>query len=192
MRQFEPIRIHTTDMRIENGVKLDYFNWMYDMMCEGRFSNDISYRKLFEFLHDAEFTYFIPHDENRAEDGVYLRWRYCVRHGRESMERYLEGPCSVLEMMIALAMRCEHIMADASKGDRTAQWFWGMVNNLGLGSMSDSNYNEWHVNDIVTRFLDRDYEPNGKGGLFTIRGWNRDAREAEIWHQLTAYLNTLG
>ena len=178
-------------MRIEEKVKKDYFNWMYDMMCEGRFAPEISYRNLFEFLHEVEFIYSVPHDENRASDGISLRYKYCCANECEDLERYLTGPCSVLEMMVAMSIRIEHLMASTSKGDRTAQWFWGMIANLGLGSMCDSNYNEWLVNDAITRFLNREYDRNGKGGLFTIKGWNRDARDAEIWHQLMAYLNTL-
>ena len=161
------------------------------MLCEGRFSPEISYRNLFEFLHEAEFIYSVPHDENRASDGISLRYKYCCTNECEDLEGYLTGPCSVLEMMVAMSIRIEHLMASTSKGDRTAQWFWGMIANLGLGSMCDSNYNEWLVNDAITRFLNREYDRNGKGGLFTIKGWNRDARDAEIWHQLMAYLNTL-
>lgn len=179
-------------MRLKDRVKSDYFEWMYDLMCQGRFANGISYRLLFAYLHDTEFTYFVPHDENRAEDGIALRYRFCLYHDCENLEYCLDGPCSVLEMMVALAIRCEErIMADPAKGDRTAQWFWGMVNSLGLSSMTDYNFNEWLVNDIITRFLNREYEPDGKGSLFTIKRWNRDARDAEIWHQLMAYLNTL-
>ena len=39
---------------------------------------------------------------------------------------YLDNKtCSVLEMMIALAIRCEeHIMDDPDVGNRTGQWFW--------------------------------------------------------------------
>lgn len=179
-------------MRIEDKVKSEYFEWMYDLMCEGRFAKSITYRQLFTFLHDVEFTYFVPHDENRAVDGVALRYRFCLLHDCEDLEQYLDGPCSVLEMMVALAIRCEErIMSDPEKGDRTSQWFWEMINSLGLGSMCDYSFNEWLVSDVIGRFLSREYEPNGKGGLFTIRGWNRDARDAEIWHQLMAYLNTI-
>lgn len=179
-------------MRIENKVKSDYFEWIYNLMCEGRFAKTITYRQLFTFLHDVEFVYFVPHDENRAQDGIDLRYRYCVLHNCEDLECYLDGPCSVLEMMVALAIRCEErIMCDPEKGDRTAQWFWSMITSLGLSSMNDTNYNEWLVNDVITRFLNRDYDANGKGGLFTIKRWNRDARTVEIWHQLMAYLNIL-
>lgn len=179
-------------MRIEDRVRSDYFEWMYNLMCDGRFAKTITYRQLFNFLHDVEFTYFVPHDENRADDGIALRYRFCSIHGCEEYEYCLDGPCSILEMMVALAIRCEErIMCDPDKGDRTTQWFWSMLTSLGLSSMSDYNYNEWLVNDIITRFLNREYAPNGKGGLFTIRRWDRDARDAEIWHQLLAYCNDL-
>lgn len=179
-------------MRIEDQVRSDYFEWMYELMCGGRFDESITYRKLFTFLHDAEFIFFVPHDENRAEDGIALRYRYCLHNYCTDLEYCLDGPCSVLEMMVALAIRCEErIMSDPAYGDRTAQWFWGMINNLGLGGQTDYNFNEWLVNDVIGRFLHREYEPDGKGGLFTIRRWNRDAREAEIYHQLLAYCNTI-
>lgn len=179
-------------MRTEERIKLDYFEWMHDLVCNGYFAKSITYRKLLTFLHDTEFVYFVPYDENRAAEGVALRYRYCLLHDCEDMEGYLTGPCSVLEMMVALSIRCEeNLMVDPDIGDRTCQWFWGMITNLGLGSMSDNNFNEWLVNDVITRFLERDYEPDGRGGLFTVKNWNRDMRTAEIWHQLMAYINSI-
>jgi hypothetical protein len=179
-------------MRIEDQINSDYFEWMYDLVCEGRFAKTITYRKLLTFLHDTEFVYFVPYDENRAAEGIGLRYRFCLLHDCEDMECYLRGPCSVLEMIIALAIRCEeNLMVNPDMGDRTGQWFWGMITNMGLGSMNDVNFNEWLVNDVVTRFLNREYEPDGQGGLFTVKGWNRDMRTAEIWHQLMAFINTM-
>lgn len=170
-----------------------YFDWMYDMMCRGRYSKDISYRKLFSYLYDAEFVYLISMDANRAEDGIDLRYRFPhERAGVEDVERYLSGPCSVLEMLVALSIRCEeNIMDDPRFGDRTGQWFWGMINNLGLGAMNDDRFNLNMVEDIVEKFLDRDYEPDGTGGLFTIRNCDRDLRTMEIWHQLCYFLDTI-
>ncbi len=179
-------------MRTEDRIKSDYFEWMYELVCGDRFAKSVSYRQLLTFLHDTEFVYFVPYDENRAAEGIALRYRFCLLHDCEHMEHYLTGPCSVLEMMIALALRCEEtIMDDPEKGDRTGQWFWSMIANLGLGSMNDTNFNEWLVNDVIARFLNREYEPDGRGGLFTVRNWNRDMRTAEIWHQLMAYINSM-
>ena len=179
-------------MRIEDRVNSDYFEWMYELVCGTRFAKTVSYRKLLTFLHDVEFVYFVPYDENRAEEGITLRYRFCLYHDCLELEHYLSGPCSVLEMILALAIRCEEsIMSDPDIGDRTAQWFWEMITNMGLGAMHDYNYNEWLVNDVVTRFLNREYEPDGRGGLFIVKGWDRDMRTAEIWHQLMAYINTI-
>ena len=49
-----------------------YFNWLYDMMCGNRFSEGISYKKLFEQLHERDFIWSIKNDDNRASDGTVL------------------------------------------------------------------------------------------------------------------------
>ncbi len=177
-------------------INEEYFNWLYDLVCDRRYSRSHSYRKLLTRLHNTRFTYLIPRDQNRADDGKNLRYRYAIHNGYEDMVDYvlddLSGPCSVLEMMVALSIRCEeNIMDDPSVGDRTGQWFWNMIVNLGLGSMLDNNYDEDLVDDILERFLKRKYEPDGRGGLFTIRGCTRDLRRVEIWYQLCWYLDTI-
>ena len=179
-------------MRIEDRIKSDYFEWMCDLVCDDyERASQYSYRRLLMTLHDTEFTYFVQYDENRAEDGIALRYQYCVRHDCEHLEWCLDGPCSVLEMMLALAIRCEYYMDNPGIGDRTSQWFWGMITTMGLGAMYDGNFNERLVDDILVRFLNREYEPDGRGGLFRVKNWDRDMRVAEIWHQLLAYINTI-
>ena len=175
--------------RIDN----DYFEWLSDIVCRNRFSDRVSYKKLLRRLHQIEFRYSIAHDANRAEDGIDLRYRFAYDYpGIEDAERYLGGPCSILEMMVALAIRCEEtIMDDPRYGNRTGQWFWGMVVNLGLGSMSDGQYNEQRVNEAIEQFLDREYSPDGRGGLFTVRNARRDLRDVEIWVQLLWYLDKI-
>lgn len=145
-------------------------------------------------LHATEFVYSIAMDENRAFDGIGLRRRFALSQDCEDMTDYLDGPCSVLEMMIALSVRCEeNIMDDPQIGDRTGQWFWGMIVNLGLGSMTDGKYDKRYVEDVLERFLNRDYDPDGRGGLFTVRNTRRDLRDVEIWYQMCWYLdNFLG
>lgn len=166
----------------------EYFEWMFDLVCEGRYARGISFRKLLRYLHDVEFTYIIPNDSNRAEDGIDLRRRF-------SYETYILGrddPCSVLEMLIALSIRCEEsIMDDPRIGDRTSQWFWRMITNLGLSSMTDDRFDERIVDNVIDRFLNREYEPDGRGGLFTVRYCDYDLRDVEIWIQLGWYLNSI-
>lgn len=171
-----------------------YFDWMYQLVSnDERYSSHLSYRKLLYLLHDTEFTYSIEMDGNRYEDGVDLRYRFGYKHGVSSAEiaDCLDNrPCSVLEMMIALSIRLEeHIMDDPDIGDRTGQWFWDMIVNLGLGSMDDSKFRKDEALEIVQRFLDREYERNGKGGLFTVNHCRYDLRDIEIWYQACWYLN---
>ena len=173
-------------------INNDYFEWLCDLINVGRFSTHISYRRLLMHLHDVEFTWFVPYDDNRADDGIQLRRRYSLSQNDMSLSGYIHGPCSVLEMMIALAIRCEEtIMDDALMGDRTGQWFWGMINNLGLSPMTDSKYDGRYVDEVVYRLLNREYEPDGRGGLFTVRDYPRDMRTVEIWRQLSWYLGSI-
>lgn len=180
-------------MTLRDEISNDYFEWMSNLVCEDRYAKSISYRKLLMHLHSTEFTYRIRRDENRADDGVALRYRFADEYaGIENAERYLEGPCSILEMMVALSIRCEeNIMDDPRVGDRTGQWFWGMLTNLGLGSMTDDRFDRRYTQDILDRFLNRKYERDGKGGLFRIRNCERDMRTAEIWYQLCWYLDSI-
>lgn len=172
-------------------LKERYFEWMYDTVCNRRFSKGNSYRKLLIHLHDIAFTWLIPKDANRAEDGKDLRWRFAYKNGLDIYDE-LDGPCSVLELLIALSIRCEEsIMDDPSVGDRTGQWFWMMVTNLGLGSMTDRRFDQDYVDEVISRFLDREYAPDGRGGLFTVKDSGCDMRDVELWTQTMWFLDTI-
>lgn len=178
---------------IHNVIENEYFDWLYAKACGNRYSEQVSYKKLLMYLNGKTFRYRILKDRNRAEDGIFLRQRFAYDCDTiEDADLYLTDPCSVLEMMLALAIRCEEtIMDDFERGDRTTQWFWGMVTNLGLGSMTDDQFDKKLVDDIIERFLDRDYSPDGKGGLFHIRNCDADLRDVEIWTQLLWYLDSI-
>lgn len=177
----------------ENELNNRYFDWMCRLVLERRYSKGHSYHKLLRFLHSIEFSYIIPMDGNREADGIDLRYRFGYENSYKDsvIATYLDNrPCSVLEMMIALAIRCEeNIMDDPDVGDRTGLWFWGMIDNLGLKGMNDINYDEQYTNKIIKRFLSRNYKRNGEGGLFTVKKSGRDLRNVEIWYQMCWYLD---
>lgn len=169
-----------------------YFEWMYNLVCNDKYVSGLSYRKLLSHLNDIEFTYIIERDENRAADGIEFRYQfgYDCGYPDDQIEKYIDNrPCSVLEMMVSLAFIIEQsYMDDYYYGNRTGQWFWNMLVNLGLGTMNDNKYDPAYVDYVIDRFLNREYRRNGEGGLFTIHD-NRDMRKAEIWHQAMWYLN---
>lgn len=178
---------------IRDELNLEYLDWMYQIVCNDEYAKNLTHRKLFSYLYDTEFTYTIPMDGNRAEDGIELRYQFgheCGYHGSIIASCIDNRPCSVLEMMIALALRCEtHIMDDPDCGNRVGQWFWSMIVNLGLGGMTDERFDESYVDDRVYIFLNRKYDRNGRGGLFTVEDPPNDMRRTDIWYQMCWYLN---
>nr|WP_296955068.1 hypothetical protein [uncultured Mediterraneibacter sp.] len=174
-----------------NDLKKDYFEWMYHKVCDGRFAKENSHRKLLSYLNSVEFTWILDADATRAEDGEEgLRRTYTYENNIES-RRGLDGPCTVLELILNMAYRCEEIMDDATMGDRTVQWFWQMITNLGLGGMADRRYDQEYVAETVDRFLNRDFEPDGHGSLFVIRNCKTDLRDVPIWTSMLWYLDTM-
>lgn len=169
----------------------DYFDWMYDKVRQPHETK--MYTKLFEYLNNTEFTVIIPMDYNRLEDGRNLRYIFAYETGFHSSaisEAFSGMPCSVLEMMVALANRCEDsIMTNTNYGDRTWVWFWDMISTLGLSDMDDEHFVPLKVSHAMYRFLNRTYEPNGKGGLFEIHDGSKDMRQIEIWYQMCFYLD---
>lgn len=176
-------------MSFEDAVRNEYFEWLYDYVCKGRAHDGVSYRKLFMLLHSIEFKYSIRNDVNRAKDGISLRYRFALRRNNEIYADVLDGPCSVLEMIIALVIRCEETIMDDSKyGDRTGQWFWTILSNLDVAYMTDELFDRREAEDKIYRLLERRYDSDGKGGLFFIRNSRNDLRNVEIWTQLCWYL----
>lgn len=94
--------------------------------------------------------------------------------------------CSVLEMLIGLSRRLAF-----EGGGEPAGWFWLLMRNLTLDGMDDERFDLMDptiVDDIVQRLVWRQYNWDGKGGLFPLQFPNRDQREVEIWYQMQAWL----
>lgn len=176
-----------------NEINDAYFEWMCQLVrSDHGYLQSRSYNKLLYCLHNIDFNYTIAMDSNRAEDGMGLRYRFGDECSYEPViiANYLDiRPCSVLEMMVALAARCEdNIMYDPDIGDRTPQWFWGMVESLRLIEQDDDNFDEFYTIHAIEKFLNRDYRRDGSGGLFTVKNCAHDMRSVEIWYQMCWYL----
>lgn len=180
-------------MRQEEQIQDEYFEWIIRLVTEGKYAGRKSWRKLFRLLHETEFIYILDMDANRADDGIDLRYRFAwERHldARKVDTAFGDRSCSVLEMMAALALRCEeHIMDDPESGNRTGKWFFEMIESLGLEDMDDEHFDKITAADILARFMRREYRADGRGGLFTVDDGIHDMRDTEIWYQMMWYLN---
>ncbi len=169
----------------------DYFDWLYDLAMDG----DEDYRYICAYLHGTEFTYQLPMDSNRFEDGVSLRYRYgyeCDLPNYRIASELDHRPCSVFEMMVALALRMEEDIMGKNDSNRTSEWFNDMLESLGLSDMTDDRFDEDEAEHIIEVFLEREYDRNGKGGLFTIDNAPApNLQNVEIWYQAMWFLNNI-
>lgn len=182
-----------------------YFNWLCVLVHADDYMGHEWYI-LAKTLHDIEFYWTVPNDDNRASDGVKLRsvWLESLKNESEDLglsvyvpDDALNGPCTMFEMLVGLAVRIESdIMQNDNEGNRTWIWFWTMINNL-LSEHNDDGW--WHtryndeaissdsvIREMVRRCLDREYAPDGFGGcLFPLTNAKDgyDRREVEIWRQ---------
>ena len=173
-------------------IRKEYFKWM----CEVIYSTKRqSYTRLLKYLYNVEFTYTISLDENRAEDGIDLRQRFVYESGTlysnyEVQKSMGNDPCNMLEMLVALSVRCEeHIMEEIELGDRTSQWFWTMLDNSNLSSLTNNVFTLQKADHILNNVLNRNYSAHGEGGFFYVENPKKDLREVELWFQLCWYLD---
>lgn len=177
-------------------IRNEYFEYLYQIVCGDEELATVTWRQLLWHLFNTPFRIsYIIRDEDRAINAKLLRFYFGedYHYNPNTVNPLLdELEVSVLEVMVDLSLRIErNIMASMEFGDRTSYWFWCMVDSLGLNGMIDGEYDPEFVDIVLERFMDREYEPNGKGSLFYIPTTTKDLRKIEIWYQACEYLNAL-
>lgn len=160
-----------------------YLEWLYDQVLV-RAQRGATYWKLLSQMYKTEFTWFIPNDGNRAEDGKDLRVEWMRQVDIDASGHWLDLSCSFLEMLVALARRM------CFEAEYTPQhWFWHLLENLGFEDCHDgSGYSRSYVQRRMRIVMDRTYDGDGNGGLFPLRDPEEDQRQIELWYQMSAYL----
>lgn len=166
-------------------IESSYFNWLVAkvMQLENP-TPSLTFWKLLQKLHNTEFVWLVPNDDNRVQDGLDLRPEF-LREARLDEDVLFDGlGCSVLEMIIAFSRRIEF-----DTDEPLQAIFWQFVGNLGLSEFNDASFNERMADDILTKFIWRTYNFNGHGGgMFPLNKPNRDQRGVEIWYQYCDYV----
>ena len=172
-------------------IKNAYFSWLVSHV-----KADDCHWCLLRRLHQKEYIWLesVPLDENREKDGRALREEFAEDDDTVMGDIYgaLEGPCSMLEMLVAMAMRIEtDILYDAEYGDRTSEWFWMILKNAGL-DMPDKDYYQIYVDQVLNSILARYYNENSEGSFFPVKNtYGKDWRKTDLWMQMQIYVDEM-
>jgi len=162
----------------------DYLEWLEEQV--GPQDNpQVTHKTLLKALYSKEFVWVVPNDDNRCLDGIELRdeFMHLTRHAYDN-EWMLLG-CSVLEMLVALSRR----LSFEAEGE-PREWFWHMIKNLELDTFRDPVHDRFReiIDAKLEKFIWRQYDFDGVGGLFPLENPREDQRKVEIWYQLGAYI----
>lgn len=159
-----------------------YFKQLVELVDGG----DMSYNNLF-ILHQIPFVPNLIDDINRIND-VYSTIR-------EEYNYPVDIGVSVLEVLIGMAMRLEEFYDDPRPSNSSSYFegtlcffFWEMIANLGLGDLDDEKYHSGVVIDVINKWINRTYEPTGKGSPLPIKDiLAGDQRNMTIWELMNLY-----
>ena len=148
----------------------NYFNFLKTQVEINDAFDDILYP-----MYKTPFIAYVPRDDSRVSDGLALRRRY-------------KGPidileCSVLEVVIALAIRMENEYIGDPSINQIKSTFIRLIDNLGLIKNKNNIY------ERLNMFVKRAYAPNGVGGLFPLKRTLRDQRDVDLWGQMNEWIS---
>ena len=143
--------------------------------------NHKSYNDMFELMHNMEFVWTVPNDDNRVQDGLDLRYEFA---GDDSKRLLLQG-VTMLEILISLSKRVAF-----TAGGEPQVWAWRLLKNLKLTKKPDplTELNRARVIDILETVIWRTYRMDGTGGFFPLKNPQKDQTQVEIWYQMNAYV----
>ena len=161
-----------------NQLDVEYYEWLVSQID---IPNGKIYGELFDRMHNLEFVWTVPNDDNRVQDGLELR----VEFAQESSHELEARGATFLEVLVALSRRTAF-----TAGGKQEQWAWRLIKNLRLNKMSDpfTEQKSNRVNDILDTVIWRTYEPNGRGGFFPLNHPQEDQTKVEIWYQMNKYV----
>ena len=173
---------------MSDSVIKDYILWLGDKVKLEEKDECGGYYLLIKALYRKEFYWTNDMDENRSDEGKSLRDIFAEECGLDDIPDEINGPCSVLEMMIGLAKRWNEEVSLTEEEDDSALYFWQMIGNLGLEGCTDDKFDPEMVREKLDILLDRDYPENGEGCLFPLERSKESQKDIEIWYQLQNYL----
>lgn len=162
-----------------NQLDYEYYEWLVSQI---HIPTGKTYGDLFERMHNLEFVWTVPNDDNRVQDGIDLRAEFLEETGGRKLNLTV---VTFLEVLVALSRRVAF-----TAGGNAEQWAWRLIKNIRLHKMSDplDGTRVLVVNDILDAVIWRTYHPDGRGGFFPLNNPSEDQTKVEIWYQMNAYV----
>lgn len=179
-------------MIINDELSQAYYEWLvYDIL-----SSRPNWFPILKVLHSRDYVPIMIMDDSRAKDGVNMRDIYMSKVNNtyavvQGSNPWVDIPCSMLEMMIAFAIRIKEEFYSEYDDifDMTTIIFSSFMSSLGIDT---ETITEEELNIIINNFICRNYDPSGKGSLFNLSGKTLDIdwRDPPIWNQMLAWVST--
>lgn len=156
---------------------------------------DREYTALLSLLFNREYVWSIRMDETRAayvkisREG-FLEKQNLTPEQRQEWAASLDLTPRLLEVLLMLSKQMEDSFGFAKEGN-IPEWFWLMMNNLGLSKYDDRNLGTREANIINQKldiWLSRQFKPNGEGSPFPLKGPCLDQRFVDLWQQANLYV----
>lgn len=164
-------------------LDFQYYEWLTSQID---IPNGKTYDDLFERMHNVEFHWTVPNDDNRIQDGLDLRTEFA-----DGMQDELSlGGATFLEVLVALSRR---VAFTAGGNKHPNQWAWTLLKNIGLRKATDPLTPEkaQYVDDVLHTVIWRSYSSDGRGGFFPLQNPEHNQTEFEIWDQMNMYVTEM-
>jgi len=179
----------------ETAMANEYYFWLCDLIKINQPNR--SYWLLIKTLHEKMFYWTVPNDDNRVFESKKLRECFCEENNYDwfiynKHHNWCIKDVSILELIIALAHRCENFMIDQNDNMSMCDWFWKLLSNISLDKFTDDTYyylnGSIEIDKILNKINERTYKKDGREGLFPLKKPKKDQRKVEFWYQMCAYL----
>jgi hypothetical protein len=155
----------------------------YQDFLQNKIHQGSGYTHLCTLMHEKEFVWIVPNDDNRVVDGRDQRLRF----REENPDCELDLPfVSFLEVLIALSERCEF-------QNNVEAFYWARIflENLDLLDMKGrlNKPQREYVDEVLDRVIWRTYKPSGQGGFFPLAWPDKNQTQVELWYQMADYIH---
>ena len=167
-----------------------YYTWLLSLIepPQGVDSPIRLYGMLIYELWRREFFWMDIYEgeESRAADGRQLREQYMME-ADVTPDFVPIGPCTVLEMLIAFALRLDSTIHDWTIGHRPWEWMTMFITNLGLADLTDNSLRAADRSFVTARlemWMAHNIGTRGERGLFRFKRPLLTISNLDNWSQM--------